>query len=67
MMRRLLDVLTVGAVLCIVGHATPAAADLIVLGSHGYKTWERLLLGSVSNSVVHHAPCSVLIVRSPAE
>ena len=39
-------------------------ADLIVVGSHGYKQWERLLLGSVSNSVVHHAPCSVLVVRS---
>ena len=44
-------------------------ADLIVLGSHGYNAWERLLLGSVSNSVVHHAACSVLVVRSrkPAE
>ncbi len=42
-------------------------ADLIILGSHGYKAWERLLLGSVSNSVVHHAHCSVLVVRKPAE
>jgi nucleotide-binding universal stress UspA family protein len=42
-------------------------ADLIVIGSHGYNRWERLLLGSVSDSVVHHAPCSVLIARSPAE
>lgn len=41
-------------------------ADLIVLGSHGYKAWERLLLGSVSNSVVHHAHCSVLVVRVPS-
>jgi len=40
-------------------------ADLIVVGSHGYSRWERLLLGSVSDSVVHHAPCSVLVVRSP--
>lgn len=38
-------------------------ADLIVVGSHGYSRWERLLLGSVSDSVVHHAPCSVLVVR----
>ena len=38
-------------------------ADLIVVGSHGYGFWSRTLLGSVSNSVVHHAPCSVLIVR----
>lgn len=40
--------------------------DLIVVGSHGYSRWERLLLGSVSDSVVHHAPCSVLVVRAPA-
>ncbi len=48
----------------IVETAEEMGADLIVLGSHGYKRWERLLLGSVSNSVVHHAPCSVMIVRS---
>lgn len=40
-------------------------ADLIVVGSHGYNTWERLLLGSVSSAVVHHAPCSVLVARRP--
>jgi len=39
-------------------------ADAIVMGSHGYGFWERNLLGSVSDSVVHHAPCSVLIVRT---
>ncbi|MBX3292564.1 MAG: universal stress protein [Acidobacteria bacterium] len=39
-------------------------ADLIVVGSHGYRRWERILLGSVSNSIVHHAPCSVMVVRS---
>ncbi len=48
----------------IVEEATSWAADLIVLGSHGYGFWERMLLGSVSNYVVHHAPCSVLIVRN---
>ena len=42
-------------------------ANLIIVGSHGYSRWERLLLGSVSDSVVHHAPCSVLVVRLPAE
>lgn len=41
-------------------------ADLVVVGSHGYSRWERLLLGSVSNSVVHHAPCSVMVVRTPS-
>lgn len=42
-------------------------ADLIVVGSHGYNAWERLLLGSVSNAVVHHAPCSVLVARKLKE
>ena len=51
----------------IVETAEAIHPDMIVLGSHGYSRWERLLLGSVSDSVVHHAPCSVLIVRTPAE
>jgi nucleotide-binding universal stress UspA family protein len=38
-------------------------ADLIVVGSHGRGFWGRLL-GSVSTGVIHHAPCSVLVVRS---
>lgn len=51
----------------IVETAEEWKADLIVVGSHGYSRWERLLLGSVSDSVVHHAPCSVLVVRVPAD
>ena len=51
----------------IVETAEAIHPDIIVLGSDGYSRWERLLLGSVSDSVVHHAPCSVLIVRPPAE
>ena len=51
----------------IVETAEEVHPDFIVLGSHGYSRWERLLLGSVSDSVVHHAPCSVLIVRTPPE
>lgn len=38
-------------------------ADLIVVGSHGYRAWERFLLGSVSQAVVSHAKCSVEVVR----
>lgn len=49
----------------IVDIAEEWSADLIVVGSHGYNTWERLLLGSVSSAIVHHAPCSVLVARKP--
>lgn len=38
-------------------------ADLIVMGSHGYGAWQRLLLGSVSQAVVSHADCSVEVVH----
>ncbi len=51
----------------IVETAEETQADLIIIGSHGYKRWERLLLGSVSDSVVHHAHCSVMVVRKAAE
>jgi nucleotide-binding universal stress UspA family protein len=40
-------------------------ADLIVIGSHGRKGLDRFLLGSVSEAVARHAPCSVQIVRVP--
>ncbi len=40
-------------------------ADLIVMGSHGRRGLERMLLGSVSLAVLSHAPCSVIIVRLP--
>ncbi len=49
----------------IVEEAESWGADLIILGSHGYGFWKRAMMGSVSNAVLHHAPCSVLIVRSP--
>lgn len=47
----------------IVEEADEWGADLIVVGSHGYHTWERMLLGSVSQAVAAHASCSVEIVR----
>ena len=49
----------------IVDEAEHWGADLIVMGSRGLGAWNRLLLGSVSNAVVHHAKCSVEIVRRP--
>ena len=47
----------------IIDKAEEWNADLIVVGSHGRGFWGRLL-GSVSNGVVHHATCSVLVVRT---
>ncbi len=38
-------------------------ADLIVVGSHGLKGLNRLLMGSVSEAIVRHAECSVQVVR----
>lgn len=49
----------------ILDEAETWGADLIVVGSHGYRAWERFLLGSVSQSVVSHAKCSVEVVRCP--
>ena len=47
----------------IVDEAKEWDADLIVMGSHGHKGLKRWLLGSVSQSVVSHAPCSVEVIR----
>jgi nucleotide-binding universal stress UspA family protein len=38
-------------------------ADLIVLGRRGHRGMTEILLGSVSNYVIHYAPCSVLVVQ----
>jgi nucleotide-binding universal stress UspA family protein len=40
-----------------------ATADLLVVGSRGLGAVRRVLLGSVSEKVLQHAPCPVLIVR----
>lgn len=38
--------------------------DLVCMGSHGYRGLRRWVLGSVADKVVHHANCSVLVVRA---
>jgi len=48
----------------IVDYAANWHADLIVLGSHGWKGLGRFLMGSVSEAVTRHAGCSVEVVRS---
>lgn len=50
-----------GPVICQIAARLPA--DVIVLGSHGHGWLQRVLIGSVSQHVLHHAPCPVLIMR----
>ena len=49
----------------IVRLAKERGADLIVVGSHGRSGISKLILGSVANHVVTHAPCSVMVVKQP--
>jgi nucleotide-binding universal stress UspA family protein len=44
--------------------AEEQSADLIVVGNKGMTGAKRFLLGSVPNKVSHHAPCSVMIIRT---
>jgi len=44
--------------------AEETGADLIVVGNKGMTGAKRFLLGSVPNKISHHAPCSVLIIRT---
>lgn len=48
----------------IIDAATRLEADLVVVGNRGMKGAKRFLLGSIPNSVAHHAPCAVLIVKT---
>ncbi|RYX97786.1 MAG: universal stress protein [Comamonadaceae bacterium] len=51
----------------ILDTATSTGADLIVMGSHGRKGLEKLVLGSVASQVLSNAHLPVLIVREPSE
>jgi nucleotide-binding universal stress UspA family protein len=44
--------------------AADVSADLIVVGNKGMAGTKRFVLGSVPNKVSHHAPCSVMVVRT---
>ncbi|HKB29092.1 MAG TPA: universal stress protein [Candidatus Limnocylindrales bacterium] len=48
----------------IVEVATNEQVDMVVVGSHGRRAVGRFLVGSVSEHVVRHAPCPVLVVRA---
>ena len=47
----------------IIDHAKTWGADLIVVGMRDRSLLERLLLSSISEGVVKHAPCSVLVIK----
>jgi nucleotide-binding universal stress UspA family protein len=48
----------------IIDVAEEVDADLVVVGNKGMTGTRRFLLGSVPNNVSHHAPCSVIIIRT---
>jgi nucleotide-binding universal stress UspA family protein len=48
----------------IIEVATEDGADLIVVGNKGMTGIGRFLLGNVPNKITHHAPCSVMVVRT---
>ena len=48
----------------IVALAEELGVDLIVMGCRGHRGIRRAIEGSISDAVIHHAPCPVLVVRS---
>jgi nucleotide-binding universal stress UspA family protein len=50
----------------VIEKAAQCKTDVIFVGSHGRQGIDRFLIGSTSQAVLHHAPCSVAIVRIPA-
>lgn len=60
--EHLVEVGEPGPTICEV--AEREAVDVIVVGSHGHGLIQRVLMGSVSTHVLHHAPCPVLVIRT---
>jgi len=52
---------------CILSFAQARKADLIVMGTHGRRGYDRLVLGSVTNRVMRRTPCPVLAVCNPPD
>lgn len=51
---------------CILTFAQERKADLIVMGTHGRRGYDRLVLGSVTNRVIRKTPCPVLAICNPS-
>jgi universal stress protein A len=49
----------------IIDYARKTGASMIVMGSHGASDIRRLLVGSTTETIMRHAPCPVLVLRSP--
>ncbi len=47
----------------IVSYSKSKKIDLIVMGAHGMTVWDKLTLGSTTDSVIHRVRCPVIIVR----
>lgn len=52
---------------CILSYAAKHSADLIVLGTHGRRGYDRVVLGSVTNRVMRRASCPVLAICNPQQ
>ncbi len=55
------------AAAAIVHHAARGSYDLVVMGTHGRRGVERLLLGSTAEHVMRDAPCPVVAVHLPRD
>lgn len=47
----------------IIGYSKMEGFDIIIMGSRGMGKFKEMIVGSISNKVIHHAKCSVMLVR----